>query len=125
QHARGRGVQRARMADAPDAESLARERNGIERRHAGDLVDDEDSGRGRGHRRAARAALTASRTRRVTASSAPLAVKPAAVPRPPPPNPAAIVFTSTSPFARRLTFTRPPPSSRSRQATFTLPIERG
>src|SRR3989449_3403777 len=125
QDAGGRRVEGAGVADAPHAEPLARERDGVERRRAGGLVDDEDPRRGRGHRGAARAALTASRTRRVTASSGPLIVQPAALAWPPPPKPPAMRVTSTSPLARRLTFTPPPPSSRRRQATFPPPIGRG
>src|SRR5204863_216803 len=72
QDAGGRRVEGAGVAYAARAQPLARERDGVEGRRAGRLVDDEDPRRGRGHRRAARAALTASRARRVTASSGPL-----------------------------------------------------
>src|SRR5262249_62407593 len=103
-----------------EPEPPAHQRHRVERRDAGDLVDDQ-------HPRldhARIASATAASTSRVTASSAPVTVKPAALRWPPPPNLAAMRWTSTSPLPRRLTFTCPP-RSRSRPATRTEAIERG
>src|SRR5260370_371165 len=131
QHAGRRGVQRARVADAVETEPPAGQRDGIERRRAGPLVHDEDAGAAGldAHRAAAlpggaSAARTAVSTARWASASGPGTVQPAALRWPPPPNCAAIRWTSTSPLPRRLTFTSPP-SSRKRHATRTVAIERG
>src|SRR5207237_10109830 len=107
-HAGGVGVERAGMADALEAEPATHQRDRVERGHARRLVEHEDPGAG--HRGSD--SRTAVRTSRVTASSEPAAVKPAALGCPPPPKRAAIRWTSTSPLPRRLTFTWVPRSRR-------------
>src|SRR5262245_45863043 len=128
QHARCVGIERAGVADAASAQTTTRDRDHVERGRAGPLVDDQDSGpdgavlHDGGLPPTARRA--ASRTRRIASGKGPRIVQPAALTWPPPPNCAAIFWTSTSPLPRRLTFTCPS-RSRRRHATRTEATERG
>src|SRR5437899_1456154 len=128
QHAGRVGIERARVPDATHAQTATNDRDNIERGRAAPLVDDEDAGAGevRAHdtRFPSTARRTAASTTRVASGSGPVTVQPAALTCPPPPNCAAIFWTSTSPLPRRLTFTSPS-RSRKRQATRTEATERG
>src|SRR6266850_1063623 len=108
-------VERAGVADPSDAEPAPDDRDDVEGGRAGALVDDEDTG-ARGLARhdtglPSRARLTAVSTARCASANGPATVQPEALTWPPPPNWAAMRWTSTSPLPRRLTFTWP---SRSR-----------
>src|SRR5262245_8312308 len=128
QHAGRVGIECAGVADAANAQTTARERDDVERGRAGPLVDDQDPGpdgavfHDAGLPPTARRA--AARTRRAASAKGPGTVQPAALTWPPPPNCAAIFWTSTSPLPRRLTFTCPS-RSRRRHATRTEATERG
>src|SRR5262245_1769600 len=128
QHAGRVGIERAGVPDTADAQTTARDRDDVERGHPRPLVDDQDSGPDGGVLHDAGLSPTArraaARTRRVASAKGPGNVQPAALTWPPPPNCAAILWTSTSPLPRRLTFTCPS-RSRRRHATRTEATERG
>src|SRR5262245_38952937 len=123
----GGGIERAAVADPGRAEDPAQVGHHLERRHARPLLDRENAGAmAIAHDvRPSRARLTAASMAVFAWSSGPGSVQPAAFWWPPPPNWWAIRFTGTSPFPRRLAFTRPPGSASSSTATFTPAMERG
>src|SRR5205814_9325799 len=114
QHAGRLGIEGPAMAHPRDAERSPEEGDDPERRRARALVDDEHARRADRARtpRAAdhpgRASRMAARTCSVAASSVARTTQPAALGWPPPPDRPATRFTSTTPFARRVTVTAPP-----------------
>src|SRR5262245_10010918 len=128
QEAGGGRIEGAAVTDLGHAQDPAELRHHLERGDTFALVDGQDARAGvpsHVERPAAIASFTAARSTAVASSSVPESVHPAAFSWPPPPKRWAMAFTGTSPLARRLAFTRPGSSSRSRTATLTPPMERG